>query len=412
MSTSLFSLRTLKIAHSVASFSNTHGGWYFVGIDSDITNLPTGFTGFNLTDEPKPIEHLRDIIKDKIDPFPVYYTNLIEIGGGKAILVVEIPESDETPHITKDGKIYRRNAEGSDPVAEANIYVLDRLYEKSEKLQNEIVRFCQREIVTSKAEENNSYLEVFLMPYPLNQVEIKDFYETGYVEKLKQTMNESTKIVFSDNVQMGLQIPFNQLAASWKSIVFRQANPGFLWCVNLTFELFSNGNAKIIIPFIFLTNKDEHDSPAWNKLISAFDGEDLSLFYVIDGHKALSVFVTLVQKYVDILRSQNWQGDILVAYRLDNTWRNILFFDSEAFVNHLINFGVPICQRKSGWIPRLEKRSIINEMPKDGIFQLSQFALVSSHFGIFPQESSSFIKEWMMALSKQGSTTAEQEKAT
>ena len=403
---SVFTKDTLKIAHSIASFANTHGGWYFVGIDSDITNLPTSFSGFSMADQPKPIEHIRDIIKDKVDPFPLYYTRLIELGNGNAILIIEIPESDETPHVTKDGKIYRRNAEGSDPVLESNRYVLDKLYEQSQNLQKEIERFCCREVVLSKAEENNSYLEIYLMPYPLNRIEIDNFFEKDFVDKLKQTMNDPTKIVFTEKVHMEPRIPFNHASASWKSIIFRQVNPGYLWCVNLTFELFSNGNAKIIIPFTFLPYNNERDSPAWKKLISALEGEDASLFHIIDGHKTLAVFVTLLQKYLEILKSQGWQEGFLLAYQLENTWRNILFFDSDPFINHITNYGVPICQRTDGWIPRLEKRSIFCEMPKDGIFQLSEFAQISTHFGIFPQECPSFITEWIMALAKQAKVKA------
>jgi hypothetical protein len=397
---SVFVKDTTKIAHSIASFANTHGGWYFVGIDSDTTNLPTSFSGFSMTDQPKPIEHIRDIIKDKVDPFPLYYTRLIELGNGNAILVVEIPESDETPHVTKDGKIYRRNAEGSDPVPESNRYVLDKLYEKSQNLQKEIERFCCREVVLSKAEENNSYLEIYLMPYPLNRIEIDNFWEKDFVDKLKQTMNDPTKIVFTEKMQMEPQIPFNHVAASWKSIILRQVNPGNLRYVTLTFELSSNGNAKIIIPFMFLPHDTERDSPAWRKLISALEEEDASLFHIIDGYKTLSIFVTLLQKYIDILRSQSWQEKILIAYHLENTWRNILFFDSDAFINHIVNFGVPICQRENGWIPRLEKRSMVNEMPEDGIFQLSEFFLVSTHFGTFPHDVRTCIEEWIDTLPK------------
>jgi hypothetical protein len=391
---------TLKIAHSIASFANTHGGWYFVGIDSDKTNLPKDFTGFSLTEEIKPIEHLRDIIKDKIDPFPVYFTKLIEIGGSRAILVVEIPESDETPHITKDGKIYRRNAEGSDPVAESNRYVLDKLYEKSDNLQKEIERFCHREFALSNAEESNGYLEIYLMPYPINRITIEPFYGEDFVDKLKSTMNESTKIIIEEKPLMEPQIPFNNVAASWKSVIFRQVNPGNLWRLNLTFELFSNGNAKIIIPFIYLPYEAEHNTLAWEKLISAL-GEEVEIeFPIIDGHKMLSVFITLLQKYIDILRSQGWKEEFLIAYRLENTWRNILFFDSEAFINHIGKYGVPICQRKNGWIPRLEKGSIIQEMPEDGIFQLVEFCKISTHFGIFFQEGPTFVKEWIEFLQK------------
>lgn len=390
----------LKIAHSIASFANTHGGWYFVGIDSDETNLPTGFPGFDLVGEHKPIEHLRDIIKDKINPFPVYYTKLVEIGSNKVILVVQIPESDETPHITKDGKIYRRNAEGSDPVPEKDRYVLDKLYEKSAGLQSEIERFCREDVVLSEAQKDNGFLEIYLMPYPLNLLRIERFFERDFLDRLKKNMNDPTKVSFGELVQMEPRIPFNSVAASWRSIIFRQYNPGQLRFVTLTFELFNSGNAKIIIPFEFIPSDSVRDSDAWRKLIASMASEDISSFRIIDGFKTLSIFVTLLQKYFDLLKSQNWQNNILIAYRLRNTWRTILFFDSPQWIKHTEEYGTPICPRENSWIPELNKAHMIAKMPKDGMFQLTEFSEISANFGLFHHECAASITEWVAELSK------------
>lgn len=392
---------SLKIAHSIASFANTYGGWYFVGIESDQTNLPVNFQGFSTTDNKKPIEHMRNIIKGNIDPFPVYYSNLIEVESGKAILVLEILESDETPHITKDGRIYRRNAEGSDPVPETNRYVLDRLYEKSRKFQEQIERFCSRDIILSEAEENNSWMEIYLMPYPLGRMEIRSFFEETFVDSMTRKMRGLTKVELAPSSFFSASIPFNSVSASFGSIVFRQVNPRNLPFMGLTFELFKNGNSKIIIPFEFISQDNESESLAWKKLVSSLEEEDTSLFRIINGFKALSVFVILLQKYVDFLKSQDWQDKFLIASRLENTWRTILFFESDTFINHIDKYGVPLCQRENMWIPStLRKSNMIEEVPKDGIFQLTKFAIMSSHFGIFPNEWHSFIKDWIEKLSQ------------
>jgi hypothetical protein len=379
-----------------------HGGWYFVGIESDQTNLPTNFPGFSTIEQPKAIEHMRDIIKDNIDPFPIYYSKLLEIESGKAILVVEIPESDETPHITRDGRIYRRNAEGSDPVPETNRYVLDQLYEKSTKIEEEIARFCRREIIFSKAEENNSWIEIYLMPYPLNRMDIADFFDEIFVDKLKQKLNELTIVeLIKGGSNISGTIAFNSVAASPRSIIFRQVNPGQLQFMTLTFELFRNGNAKIIIPFEFMRYDSDMDSPVWKKLIASLQKEDGHLLRIINGFKALTAFSLLLQKYFDFLKSRNWQDELLTAYKIENTWKTILFLDSGTFLDHISKYGVPLCQRKNACIPSaLQKAAMIKEMPEDGIFQLVQFIMISSHFGIFLHEGESFIREWLASFQK------------
>ncbi|MCW4017380.1 MAG: ATP-binding protein [Candidatus Bathyarchaeota archaeon] len=398
---------TLKIARSIASFANTHGGWYFIGIESDQSNLPTTFPGFDLKEHPKPLEHIRDIIKDNIDPFPIYYSKLIEVETGKAIVVLEIPESDEPPHITKDGRIYRRNSAGSDPVAENNRYVIDGLYEKANNIDKKIERFCCRQIAISRGEEKNSWMEVYLMPYPLNRMEIDSFFKTKFIDDLKVKMNGVTKIEFSANAHLSASIPFNCTSASYSSVIFRQANTGGLAHMGLTFELYRNGNAKIIIPYQSIpSGNTQSKSPAWEKMISCLKDEDIRLFTIIDGFKALSIFVCLLQHYIDIIKSQNWKGKILLAYRLENTWRTILFFNSNNMIEHIEKYGVSVCQKDNAWIPtRLRKEYMIEEIPENCIFWLSQFMIISSHFGFFPGEGRAFVKEWITSFSKNGDDT-------
>jgi len=391
--------RPEKIARSVASFANTYGGWYFVGIESNEKNIPVNFRGFSLTDYPTPLEHVRNIIRDHIDPFPLYYSKLIQVENEKAILVLQIPESYETPHITKDGRIYRRNSEGSDPVPETNRYVLDKLYEKSARLQEEIEFFCRREIAISQAEEKNGWIEIYAMPYPLNQLSITQFFEKTFVDNLKNKMNEPTRVELTENTWFSTSIPFNIASAGYRSIIFRQTSPGTLALMGLTFQLFINGNAKIIIPFQYIPFNSELNSVVWKKLIEALEKEDGYLFRFIDGLKMLIVFVVLLEKYFDILKSQGWQDDILIAYRLENTWRTILFFDISAFSKHIDKYGIPVCQRYNTQIPKkLLKEYMITKMPENGIFHLIEFLKISSHFGIFPHEAKAFVKEWLEKL--------------
>jgi len=390
-----------KISHSVASFANTHGGWYFVGIDSDHTNIPTGFPGFSLTDFNKPLEHIRNIIKDHVDPFPKYYTKLIELEDERAILILEIPESDETPHITKDGRIYRRNAEGSDPVIETNRYVLDRLYEKSENFEKKIQHFCRRDIVVSEAEKY-PWIELYLMPYPLNRLKIPDFYEMGFLKDLNEKINGQTKLEIPDLLSFSSSIPFNNVRASIGSIVFRQINVGSLPFMTLTFELFSNGNAKIVIPLQLIKREANLDTPVWKLLNSKLENEDFDLFLIIDGFKVFSIFITLLQKYFDILKSVGWQDDVLIAYKIDQIWRTILYLESKTMEEHINKYGIPICQRESAWIPSIVKKSnMLHDMPKDLMFQLTEYAKISSTFGTFPMEWGRFIAEWIVQLKKE-----------
>jgi predicted HTH transcriptional regulator len=133
-----------KIGHSVASFANTYGGWYIIGVKTDTHNVANDICGFDLTAYPDPISKVREIAKSHIDPVPIFYPRVIEIGSNRAVLVVQIPSEQETPFISKDGRIYRRLHDSSDPVAESNRYAVDRLVEEGRKSADRFSEICMR----------------------------------------------------------------------------------------------------------------------------------------------------------------------------------------------------------------------------------------------------------------------------
>ena len=120
---------TIKIGRSLASFANTYGGWFIVGIETNQFHIATIISGFNPTSCNDPISVVRDLVKHHIDPVPIFFPQIITLGTGNIVLAVYIPENQETPFITRDGRVYRRTYDSSDPVPETSRYTLDLLIE-------------------------------------------------------------------------------------------------------------------------------------------------------------------------------------------------------------------------------------------------------------------------------------------
>src|SRR5438876_12398434 len=57
-----------KIGHSIASFANTYGGWYIIGVRSDANNVASATDGFARSELPDPIATIRDVLKTHVDP--------------------------------------------------------------------------------------------------------------------------------------------------------------------------------------------------------------------------------------------------------------------------------------------------------------------------------------------------------
>ena len=119
-----------KIAKSIAAFANTYGGWYLVGVKTDQHNVAISIDGFLSEESHDPIAVIRDAVRHHIDPVPLLFPQVVPLSGNRLACVVYVPGNQATPYVTKDGRIYRRTSDASEPVAENNRYALDELVER------------------------------------------------------------------------------------------------------------------------------------------------------------------------------------------------------------------------------------------------------------------------------------------
>ncbi|GAB6157678.1 hypothetical protein JCM39194_08780 [Desulfotomaculum varum] len=173
------------LAKIVASFANTFGGWLIIGADArNPRNVPTSFPGIEIFNDPK--DRFRNICQGNITPVPLFSSKLIikKEDNKRGILVIKIPESTYPPHLTNDGRIYRRNMEGSDPVPETDRHILDRLFEKSRLNKTEVKAFINRKL--QKSDQGKVMFKVMCCPVPLNLKLIDPFFVPERISRLKK----------------------------------------------------------------------------------------------------------------------------------------------------------------------------------------------------------------------------------
>jgi hypothetical protein len=369
-----------KIAHSIASFANMYGGWYFIGVKTDDDNVPNDFLGFKLSKHPNPKDTIRNIALSHINPFPLFDSKLIKVDDEREILAVFIQESIEPPHITKDGRIYRRNGEGSDPVAENDRYAIDRLYDRSKRLKGIVENFCQNEIVISKAQSEQGWLEIYLMTYPLGKLLIDNFSRKEYIDSVKSLLDrQSTATLFKEFGEATGNIPFNNVTTSYGSIIFRQTTLYSLKDLTLTFEWFVNGNAKVIIPFQYLDLEilsQVYENSTNHKSLRESLGEEAAYFRIIDGFNLFLTFILILTKYCELVKREEWSDKLIIKYRLENCWRSILFFDSKAFTEHTEKYGIPVSQKDAIVIPDTSYGNKWFTIPFDKINEESSYGFL------------------------------------
>lgn len=363
-----------KISRSIASFANTYGGWYFIGVEADKTrNIATNICGFNLAEITNPIDKFRESIKANIDPVPVFHSKLVEIGSGKAVLVAQIPENQETPFITKEGRIYRRISDSSDPIPEDNRYAIDRLVDNGRELAKRFAKFCIDERTFSKAEEHQSWVNIYLSPYPLGIIERYDMLSSQNIEKLMQLSQVPIKIYLDSTKEIGTgNLLFNSGQLGVGSVILKQIDQSRMAFNSLSAEFFLDGRAKLFIPLKYMQsldaeNFDKLKSPEVKqalKTIVASDNQgsfDLVRFFDI---QALWTTVTiLLNFYQEWYGKELEQNSLRVAVTMENVWRSSPFCDAPEWGVYVQKFGLPVQQTDFIRIPGQKGKGLITKFP-------------------------------------------------
>ncbi len=158
----------LKIAASLAAFANSRGGYYIVGIEDDENNIANDVCGFDNESNLK--EKIQGIVTKNVFPTPFFESHIVNLENGKIVLIVEVTEGFETPYLCSDGKVYVRQGEARDPIAEKDRYLYQKLIDKGSKLKEKIDDFSTNPYLDIYKETN--YLGIKTGTKPLIEIYI------------------------------------------------------------------------------------------------------------------------------------------------------------------------------------------------------------------------------------------------
>jgi hypothetical protein len=172
-----------KIAKAIAGFANSHGGFLIIGTDRNCgkDELPSSFPGANgMPTQPK--DAIRNICRDHISPMPIYQAKFLEVDESRGVLVIQVDESMDTPHINRDGKIYRRQSSGTDSIPETSRDAIDSLYTKGKSGEVSSALYIHRKLNHFKLHDNQPgkpyfSIEIVICPLPIREI-IPDLFST------------------------------------------------------------------------------------------------------------------------------------------------------------------------------------------------------------------------------------------
>ena len=344
-----FPKKNKKIANSIASFANSEGGWYIIGIgESENESKPSEIIGFDLENNKKPADKITNIIKDNIDPIPYFETKIVEIPENKFVLVVQVFEGYDTPYIS-DGSVYMRIGETSKPLAIGDRYQFDKLIDKNQSFQKKVNSFMDNTFFFDKS-YNQPYLEFYVYLNNPKNVLFDDFYFEEFFEYIKKNFNSNVKL--AENLDTSASINFDNIYASVDSYILRHVYDNNPLQTGITLELFKEGHLKFIFPMSIHTNLSldkEYESLIYYDALIPKE-ENLR---IIDLAESMLAFQIILAQYKRLLEEYNYNNELNIKYKFKNFNLVTPFMDSDEYMNFILENRLPINLKTSIDIPNI-----------------------------------------------------------
>lgn len=335
-----------KFAKHISSFANQYGGWLFIGIKESAEMTAEEFNGIPTKDIAATLVKIRESISKYVNPDVYFETKIIngpvkEIGlaENKSIIVIGIPEGTNPPYIHRNGKIYRRVADQSEPVAETDRFILDQLWKRGTESKEKLKHFIKSHSIENKTQDN-PILNIYFLTNPTFS-------------------NVSYNLGFNSFKNFMISTPQNKIAASLETIftasggyIGRQIKGNNPLYHALSFRWWQNGNARGVIPINILDNKNVYQQ--YRELDNFYfecKKSGITTFKFSDFNYLLLALIALFEKFFDIYEYLKIDRQICIAAVISNTWRTIPFIDSHEYIKMINENGIPVIQDETIIIP-------------------------------------------------------------
>lgn len=339
-----------KIANSIASFANSEGGWYIIGIEENKNEInPFEIVGFDLENNRKPDDKITNIIKDNVNPIPYFESKIIEIPNNKVVLVVQVFESHDPPYIS-NGSIYIRVDGTSKPVTDR--YQFEKLLGKKQNYRNRVNIFMENRFFFENS-YNQPYLEFYVYVNNPKGILFEDFYSDEFFEEFKENFNSKVQLS-EENVELSAFINFDNVYASVDSYILRYIHDNNPLYIGLTLELFKEGHLKLIYPF---NTYNKHTlNNGYESLIyyDHFIYDEYENLRIIDLAESMLAFQTILIQYKRLLEKYNYNSELNIKYKFNNFNLITPFMDSKEYMKFIYENKLPINLKASIDIPNIE----------------------------------------------------------
>lgn len=335
------------LAKSVSAFSNTYGGWLFIGVEEESKERPVagGFPGLQRDEVDPSLQRLRKSAADHLNPTPHFETKVLwgpdsEVGlaDDRAVICVWVPQSISAPHVHKTGQIYRRVSDASEPKPESDRFVLDQLWRRADEIKRHHREWYERDPEFSKGEEEKPFIRLMLVADRWHE---RDVWIDSDDKEVRTALNETAG--------MG-SIPFDTVYTSGNGFVGRQLNGNDPHDLTLTWRLQRNLVSDVIIPLpllqptrVELLDLDLHGYTNAQRFIDLLGRYRTSTLRIVDLNYVFNILIGVAEIQQRLCTLAGWSESYFLKVKILNSWRTIPFVDIPDVLDRFERYGPPMC---------------------------------------------------------------------
>jgi hypothetical protein len=344
-----------SIAKSISAFSNTYGGWLFYGVQEKVKDDPVAgeFPGIARSEIEGARHRIRQAVANYLEPLPHFDIEVlygpceeIALSNDRAIICIRVSRSSTTPHVHKSGQIYRRVADGSEPKAESDRFVLDQLWRRADDIRQKYKRWIEKDPEFSETEAEISYLRLMIVP---------DLWADHNI-RLNLNIQEIREIMQSD--KGGVQVPFETVYTSSNGWIARQLLGNLPHNLGLTWQLLPDLSSEILFPInrfkVDNVRMTEYELVGFSQAArysQILRAQKYQRVTILDLNFLFNLLVGVVRIQQRFCEKAGWTEPWFIKARLLNVWRTSPFIDLDVVIDLLETHGIPMCLNKNVTIP-------------------------------------------------------------
>lgn len=344
-------------AKAVSAFANDRGGWLFIGIVQDPTKrTPQQATGVPALDAARLLDAARDAITQNLSPTPRFDLGVINgpvpelsLADDRAVLVIRVDESENTPHIHSSGRIYRRQADSSGSLEITDRAELDDLYKRSSRLRKRLDRQLDRGFDRRWAEQFDvPWVHASLVPSAVNKSDAKFLKFASFLDVVSATEAEGVALPDAYGSALGYvaRNHSSQISADGPALALEYSRDDR--CLYYTMPM-SLGRQEHAAEADFLrTENGLHFMGVVNRL-------SLNGASILDGTYVVAAIMALHARGQKLLTLANVSGPYLCRLRGMNLFRRVPYFNSKTYVDWCSRRGPPVILHGEVTIPSHDK---------------------------------------------------------